>query len=585
MPPPASSKSLQRALGFFAYYAKWVPGFSDKIHILKTTKSFPLDQKQLNSFRDLKKAIASATLSAVDEASEFVVECDASDVAVSATLNQNGRPVAFMSRALHGGELHYPAMEKEATSIIEAVRKWAHFLVRKHFTLITDQRSVAFMFDSRRRTKVKNNKVLGWRLELASFSYTIRYRPGKLNVASDALSRAHCGSLSTGKINSLMDIHKELCCPGVTRLLQFVRSKNLPFSTNDVKEVCNRCPTCSEIKPRFFTSPPNTLIKATQPMERLNIDFKGPLPSQTRNVYLFCVIDEYSRFPFCFPCQDTSSRTVINCLSQLFNLFGYCSYIHSDRAKSFLSREVKRFLLERGVATSHSTPYHPQGNSQVERYNGVIWKAISCILKSRNLPIKAWESVLPQVMHALRSLICTSTNATPHEKFSNFSRRSSLGKSLPDWLSSPGPVFVRKFVRNGKTDDLVVRANLIEANPTYARVRYEDGREVNVSLQDLAQFNDRRQSDADLLDRGSDADSQDEAQNLDLSTSRSQLSSKDPASEENATGSPNNDDSFSNVPCNDSEMGPGVSDGLTPRRSNRSNKGIPPLRYGNPVSH
>ena len=140
-------------------------------------------------------------------------------------------------------------------------------------------------------------------------------------------------------------------------------------------------------------------------------------------------------------------------------------------------------------------------------------------------------------------------------------------------------------MRNGKTDDLVVRANLIEANPTYARVRYEDGREVNVSLQDLAQFNNRRQSDADLLDRGSDADSQDEAQNLDLSTSRSQLSSKDPASEENATGSPNNDDSFSNVPCNDSEMGPGVSDGLTPRRSNRSNKGIPPLRYVNPVSH
>ena len=162
----------------------------------------------------LKKTIALATLSAVDEASEFVVECDASDVAVSATLNQNGRLVAFMFRALHGGELHCPAMEKEATSIIEAVRKWAYFLVRKHFTLITDQRSVVFMFDSRRRTKVKNNKVLGWRLKLASFSYTIRYRPGKLNVASDALSRAHCASLSTGKINSLMDIHKELCCPG-----------------------------------------------------------------------------------------------------------------------------------------------------------------------------------------------------------------------------------------------------------------------------------------------------------------------------------------------------------------------------------
>ena len=126
---PASLKSQQRALEFFAYYAKCVSGFSDKIHILKTAKSFPLYQKQLNSFLDLNKGIASATLSTLDEASEFVIEFDASDVAVSAALNQNGRPVAFMFRAFHGGELRYPVMEKEATSIIEAMRKWAYFLL------------------------------------------------------------------------------------------------------------------------------------------------------------------------------------------------------------------------------------------------------------------------------------------------------------------------------------------------------------------------------------------------------------------------------------------------------------------------
>ena len=53
----------------------------------------------------------------------FVVECDALDVAISATLNQGGRPVAFMSRSFQGSELHYPSVEEEATAIIEAVRK------------------------------------------------------------------------------------------------------------------------------------------------------------------------------------------------------------------------------------------------------------------------------------------------------------------------------------------------------------------------------------------------------------------------------------------------------------------------------
>ena len=150
-----------------------------------------------------------------------------------------------------------------------------------------------------------------------------------------------------------------------------------------------------------------------------------------------------------------------------------------------MSAELVKYLTDRGIASSHSTPYHPIGNGQVERYNGIVWKAIRLALASNNLPVPHWEKVLPDVLHSIRSLLSTATNTTPHERFFNFQRKSSQGKSLPSWLT-PGPVFLRKFVRSNKNDDLVEEVKLTHVNPTYAFVRHNDGRESTVSLSDLA---------------------------------------------------------------------------------------------------
>ena len=80
---------------------------------------------------------------------------DASDFALAAVLSQDGRPVAFMSRTLSACEKRYSAVEKEATAIIEAVRIWLHFLEGRHFTIVTDQESVSFMFSQTNRGKIK----------------------------------------------------------------------------------------------------------------------------------------------------------------------------------------------------------------------------------------------------------------------------------------------------------------------------------------------------------------------------------------------------------------------------------------------
>ena len=82
-----------------------------------------MTQDQLQDFETIKEDTATATFLSIDEELPFVVECDASDVAVSATLKQFGRPVAFISRTQQDSEGFYSAVEKEATTVIEAVCK------------------------------------------------------------------------------------------------------------------------------------------------------------------------------------------------------------------------------------------------------------------------------------------------------------------------------------------------------------------------------------------------------------------------------------------------------------------------------
>ena len=116
----------------------------------------------------------------------------------------------------------------------------------------------------------------------------------------------------------------------------------------------------------------------------------------------------------------------------------------------------------------------------------MIWNAIRLALKTNNLSVSSWEALLPDALQTARSLLNTITNHTPHELFINFHWHNTSGKSLPTWLTTPGPVLPRKFVQAHKNDDLVEKVQLMEANPTYASIRFADVRESTVSEGDLS---------------------------------------------------------------------------------------------------
>lgn len=484
LPVPTNLKSLKRLIGFFAYYSKWIQCYSSKIQDL-VNATFPLSQQVIKTIDSLKKDISEATLVTIDENEPFVVETDASERTIAATLLQKGRPVAFFSRSLNRSEINHHIIEKEAYAIIEAIRRWRELLSCRQFTIVTDQRAVSYMLNTKVKGKVKNDKILRWRLELTAYSFDICYRSGKENVSADALSRSHCRFTTAGV--DLIKLHDDLIHPGVQRLLHFVRSKNLPFSVDEVRRVTDQCKTCAKIKPRFYKPEPSHLIRAMSPFERISVDFKGPLPrSPTGDCYMLTVIDEFSRFPFAFPCKNTNTESVMKCLSQLFTTFGLPEVLHTDRGSCFMSETFKSFLRDRGVTLSHTTPYHPQGNAQCERYNATIWNTVRLALESRHLPPSSWEDLLPDCLHAIRSLLCTSTNMTPHERLFSFPRKSSNGYSLPSWLCRPGPVYLRRHVRHSKHEPLVDEVELLETHPKFARIKLPSGRESTVALKDLA---------------------------------------------------------------------------------------------------
>ncbi len=394
--------------------------------------------------------------------------------------------MAFFSRTLSGSEKHQSVIEREACAIVEAIRRWNSLLhATPKPTIVTDQRSVSFLFGRCQASKIKSEKLARWRLELADLDYNIAYRPGPLNTAADALSRC-CSVKDLGKLST---IHSQLCHPLCSRLFHYCKVHNLPFSVADVRHVISTCSVCKEVKPRFCKPPQGRLIHATRPWERVSIDFVGPLPSASPNKYLLVLVDEYSRYPFAFPCKDMSTDTVISHLLELFSMFGSPGSLHSDRGAQLESAKLRSFLVNNGTIKTRTTPYSPQGNGQCERTNGTIMKSIRLALRTLSMDKSQWEQVLPLALASIRSLLCTATNETPHDCFIKFNRHSIVGSPLPNFLRENNTTVLHRQHITQKGDLPVEKVILRETlSPHFARVEFSNGRVDTVSTRNLAPY-------------------------------------------------------------------------------------------------
>jgi len=125
---PHSVKGVQEFLGFVNYYRKFIANFSRLAHplyqLLRKDNPWRWGQEEMDSFQSLKKSLVeSPILIQPDVSKEFILECDASDFATGAILNQIGtdgkaHPVAFYSKTLSPAERNYDIHDKELLAMI-----------------------------------------------------------------------------------------------------------------------------------------------------------------------------------------------------------------------------------------------------------------------------------------------------------------------------------------------------------------------------------------------------------------------------------------------------------------------------------
>lgn len=131
--------------------------------------------------------ISSLVLALLDFSKPFTLETDASEKGIGAVLQQEGHPIAFVSRALGPRAQGLSTYEKECFAILLAIDHWRSYLQHSEFTIKTDQKSLVHLDDQRLSTPIQHKALT----RLLALNFKIVYKQGAENRVADALSRTN----------------------------------------------------------------------------------------------------------------------------------------------------------------------------------------------------------------------------------------------------------------------------------------------------------------------------------------------------------------------------------------------------------
>lgn len=207
---PVNLTEVKSFLGLRSYYRRFIPNFATIAKPLnrlteKGTK-FVWTKPCQDSFDSLRRALISAPfLAHPDFSKPFILDTDASDVAIGVVLSQvhNGmeRVIAYASRTLSKAERKYCVTRKELLAVVYFTKYYKHYLYGKEFLVRTDHSSLKWLLNC----KNPEGQLARWFESLSNFQIIIEHRAGTKHKNADALSRIPCRKTCCAEEKSMVN--------------------------------------------------------------------------------------------------------------------------------------------------------------------------------------------------------------------------------------------------------------------------------------------------------------------------------------------------------------------------------------------
>jgi len=204
--------------------------------------------------------------------------------------------------------------------------------------------------------------------------------------------------------------------PGGRKMYQTLRRTyywpSMALESYSYLRSCYKC-TQEQLASKHARSPMK-LFPASGPLEYVAIDILGPLPrTKQGNQYLLVIADRFSKLVRTVPLKRITALSVAQAFAnEWVCVYGPPLYLLSDNGTQFKSSFFKDICQRMGTRQFFTSPYHPQTNGQVERFNRTLLAQLRAFVSDDQT---SWDYYSPSVTFAYNTQVHTATGFTPFE--------------------------------------------------------------------------------------------------------------------------------------------------------------------------